>query len=51
MSGHGEKLSRKQDQAVAALLAEPTIAATAVKAEVAGWILRHGLTDTFAGPS
>lgn len=29
MQGHGEKLSRKQEQAIAALLSEPTICAAA----------------------
>ena len=29
MKGHGEKLSRKQEQAVAALIAQPTMAAAA----------------------
>jgi len=32
--GHGEKLSRKQEQAIAALLSEPTIAAAAEKVGV-----------------
>ena len=34
MIGHGEKLSRKQEQAIAALLSEPTIAAAAEKVGV-----------------
>lgn len=34
MRGHGEKLSRKQERAIAALLLEPTISAAAAVAEV-----------------
>jgi hypothetical protein len=43
MSGHGSKLSRKQEQAIAALLLEPTVEAAAVKVGVGyrtlkGWL-------------
>ncbi|MGH2620832.1 MAG: hypothetical protein ACRDHG_09735, partial [Anaerolineales bacterium] len=34
MKGHGEKLTRKQEQAIAALLSETTIAAAAERAAV-----------------
>lgn len=34
MKGHGEKLTRKQEQAIAALLSEATVAAAAEKAGV-----------------
>jgi hypothetical protein len=34
MKGHGEKLTRKEEQAIAALLAEATVAAAAEKAGV-----------------
>jgi DNA-binding MurR/RpiR family transcriptional regulator len=34
MAGHGERRSRKQEQAIAALLAEPTIAAAAARVGV-----------------
>src|SRR5262249_19805854 len=41
--GHGEKLSRKQEQAIAALLSEPTVEAAAKQADVShnamkGWL-------------
>ena len=35
MKGHGEKLTRKQEQAIAALLSEATVGAAAEKADVA----------------
>ncbi len=35
MSGHGDKLSRKQEQAIVALIAQPTIPAAATVAGVA----------------
>jgi hypothetical protein len=43
MAGHGEKLGRKWEQAIAALLAEPTVGAAAGKAGVSyrtlkGWL-------------
>src|SRR5690348_1827007 len=34
MRGHGEKLTRKQEQAIAALLAEPTLSAAACRCGV-----------------
>jgi hypothetical protein len=34
MKGHGEKLSRKQELAIAALLSEPTVSAAAAKVGV-----------------
>jgi hypothetical protein len=39
--GHGEKLSRRQNAAIAALLAEPTIGAAAGKAKVGERTLRR----------
>jgi hypothetical protein len=44
MSGHGEKLTRKQDAAVAALLATPTLARAAEKAGVGESTLRRWLS-------
>jgi hypothetical protein len=44
MAGHGEKLSRKQEQAVIALLSEPTIEAAARKAGVSYRTLKSWLT-------
>jgi transposase len=43
LGGHGDKLSRKQEQAIAALLTEKTVEAAATKAGVAystlkGWL-------------
>jgi Helix-turn-helix domain of transposase family ISL3 len=35
VKGHGEKLTRRQEQAIAALLAEPTLAAAAARCGVA----------------
>src|SRR5271163_1806791 len=43
MAGHGEKLTRKQEQAIAALLAEPTIDAAAEKAGVGLTTLKNWL--------
>jgi len=45
MKGHGEKLTRKQDQAVAALLAEPTLAAAAARCGVGQTTLWRWLQD------
>jgi hypothetical protein len=43
MSGHGEKLSRRQEVAIAALLTEPTQAAAAAKAGIGEATLRRWL--------
>lgn len=43
MSGHGEKLSRKQEALVAALLIEPTHAAAALKAGISEATLHRWL--------
>src|SRR5215471_6628697 len=43
MSGHGEKFSRKQDQAVTALLTCSSIIEAAVQCGVAEWTLRRWL--------
>jgi len=43
MSGHGEKLSRKQDQAIGALLTEQTIESAAERVGVAEATLRRWL--------
>lgn len=43
MSGHGEKLSRRQEEAIAALLTEPTQAAAAAKAGIGEATLRRWL--------
>ena len=43
--GHGEKLTRKQELAIAALLSSPTIEAAAVQAGVAVATLRRWLKD------
>jgi hypothetical protein len=43
MIGHGEKLTRKQDQAIGALLTEQTIAAAAEKVGVGEATLRRWL--------
>jgi hypothetical protein len=49
MAGHGERRSRKQEQAIAALLVEPTIAAAAVRASVSEVTLQRWLREpTFA---
>jgi hypothetical protein len=45
MPGHGEKLTRLREQALAALLSEPTIEAAAVKAKVSYRTLRRWLTE------
>ena len=42
-TGHGEKLSRKREQAIAALLAEPTLAAAAGALGVSDRTLRNWL--------
>jgi hypothetical protein len=42
--GHGEKLSRRQNAAIAALLAEPTIGRAASKAKVGERTLRRWMT-------
>jgi hypothetical protein len=52
LNGHGEKLSRKQEQAIAALLAEPTIAAAAGKVKVGErtlreWLKRHAFRAAY----
>jgi hypothetical protein len=44
MAGHGTKLPRKQEQAIAALLSEPTVAAAAAAADVSERTLRAWLT-------
>lgn len=51
--GHGEKLSRKQEAAVAALLSEPTIGAAAVRVMVSErtlrtWMSLPAFRDAFA---
>lgn len=46
MAGHGEKLSRMQEQAIAALLTEDTVQKAAEKAEVSYATLRNWLQDT-----
>jgi hypothetical protein len=43
MGGHGEKLSRKMEQAIAALLSEPTIAQAAAKVGVTDRALKNWL--------
>jgi hypothetical protein len=45
MAGHGEKLTRKQDQAIAALLSAPTIPEAAQQAGVGEHTLRRWLQD------
>jgi hypothetical protein len=45
MSGHGEKLTRKQEQAIAALLSEPTLDEAAAKTGVAPATLRRWLKE------
>jgi hypothetical protein len=44
-SGHGEKRSRREDAALAALLAEPTITQAATKAGISESTLRGWLRD------
>ncbi len=41
MTGHGEKISRKRESAIAALLAEPNLAAAAKRAGVSERTLRR----------
>jgi hypothetical protein len=53
MGGHGDKVSRKQEAAIAALLAEPTVEAAAAKAGVAystlkGWLKRPEFKSAYA---
>lgn len=43
MSGHGEKLTRTAEAAIAALLTEPTVEAAAAKAGIAAATLRRWL--------
>jgi hypothetical protein len=43
-NGHGDKLSRRQEQAIAALLAEPTVEAAARAAGVCHRTLKRWLT-------
>src|SRR5262249_5381308 len=43
--GHGEKLSRKQEQAVAALLSEATVQAAATKAGIGHSTLKRWLKE------
>lgn len=45
MAGHGEKLSRKREQAIAALLAQPTIAKAAEACGVGERTLHRWLAD------
>src|SRR5262245_46994069 len=44
-TGHGAKLPRKREQAIAALLASPTIEAAAGQVGVNEWTLRQWLKD------
>jgi hypothetical protein len=44
MAGHGEKMSRRQEQAIAALLTEDTVEQAATKAKVPYRTLKHWLT-------
>jgi hypothetical protein len=43
MPGHGEKLTRRQELAIAALLSEPTVEAAAAKAKVSHATLKNWL--------
>jgi hypothetical protein len=45
MIGHGEKQSRKQEQAIAALLSEPSVEAAAAKAGVGVSTLKRWLVE------
>jgi hypothetical protein len=45
MSGHGEKLNRKKEQALSALLSEPTVEQAATKAGVSYATLRRWLKE------
>jgi hypothetical protein len=52
MKGHGEKLSRKQDLAIAGLLTEPTIGEAAQKAGVSEvtlwrWLKQADFTSAY----
>ncbi len=46
MSGHGEKITRKQEAAIAALLSEPTIEKAAKACGIGEATLRRWLQDT-----
>jgi hypothetical protein len=53
MAGHGEKLGRKAEAAIAALLAEPTVEAAAAKAAVSyaslkAWLKRPAFAAAYA---
>jgi hypothetical protein len=43
MAGHGEKLTRKQEAAIAALLSEPTVEAAAARAEIGHQTLKQAV--------
>ena len=45
MNGHGEKLTRKQEQAIALLLTESTLTAAATRCGVGESTLRRWLQD------
>ena len=45
MTGHGEKLTRKQEQAIACLLAEATLTAAASHCGIGEATLRRWLRD------
>jgi hypothetical protein len=45
MNGHGEKISRKREQAITALLAEPTLSEAAVKCGVSESTLRRWVRE------
>jgi hypothetical protein len=52
MAGHGDKLSRKQEQAIAALLTETTIAKAALKVKVGyrtlkGWLIQPAFRTAY----
>jgi len=52
MSGHGEKLTRKQEQAIAALLTTPTLKTAAAKAGIGEetlrrWMRHPGFTQAY----
>jgi hypothetical protein len=52
MPGHGEKLTRKAEAAIAALLSEPTVEAAAIKARVSyatlkNWLKRPGFQQAY----
>jgi hypothetical protein len=53
LNGHGEKLSRKKEQAVAALLCQPTLPAAAAEAGVSErtlrtWLRQPDFAEAFA---